>query len=213
MKHLSFWFDPISPYAYLAFERLPQVLEGLSYSVDYRPVLFAGLLKQHAHKGPAEIEPKRAWTYRDVAWRAHTQGTPLDLPAAHPFNPLPLLRLALACARPGGTPNRRVVEVLFHHVWRGGLDAACPERLAVLRQTLTPQRDPDGPEVKAELRAAGDAALAQGVFGVPTVVLDGRAFWGDDALPMLRAALRGDPWFAGPAWDQAAQSRPRVSRA
>jgi 2-hydroxychromene-2-carboxylate isomerase len=181
--------------------------------VDYRPVLFAGLLKQHEHKGPAEIEPKRAWTYRDVAWRAHTQGTPLDLPAAHPFNPLPLLRLALACAGPGGTPNRRVVEALFHHVWRGGLDAACPERLAVLRAALAPERDPDGPEVKAELRAAGDAALAKGVFGVPTVVLDGRAFWGDDALPMLKAALQGDSWFAGPAWDQAAQPRPRVSRA
>jgi phytoene dehydrogenase-like protein len=67
--------------------------------------------------------------------------------------------------------------------------------------------------VKAELRAAGDAALAQGVFGVPTVVLEGRAFWGDDALPMLRAAMQGDPWFAGPTWDQAAQPRPAVSRA
>ena len=213
MKHLSFWFDPISPYAYLAFVRLPQVLEGLSYSVDYRPVLFAGLLRQFDHKGPAEIEPKRAWTYRDVAWRAHQQGTPLDLPAAHPFNPLPLLRLALACAQPGGAPNRRVVEALFHHVWRGGLDAACPERLTALRAALAPERDPDGPEVKAELRTAGDAALALWVFGVPTVVLDGRAFWGDDALPMLRAAMQGDPWFAGPTWNQAAQPRPAVSRA
>ena len=64
LKSLAFWFDPISPYAWLAFDRLPQVLEGLSYRVDYRPVLFAGLLQHHAHKGPAEIGPKRAWTYR-----------------------------------------------------------------------------------------------------------------------------------------------------
>ncbi|MEI6025792.1 MAG: DsbA family protein [Betaproteobacteria bacterium] len=212
MKHLSFWFDPISPYAYLAFERLPQVLEGVSYSVGYRPVLFAGLLKQFDHKGPAEIEPKRAWTYRDVAWRAHTQGTRLDLPVAHPFNPLPLLRLALACARPGGTPNRRVVEALFHHVWQGGQDAASPDRLAALRQALAPERDPDGAEVKAELRAGGETALAQGVFGVPTMVCEGRLFWGDDALPMLRAALQGDPWFEGPGWAQADQPRPQVSR-
>lgn len=212
MKHLSFWFDPISPYAYLAFERLPQVLEGVSYSVDYRPVLFAGLLQHFDHKGPAEIGPKRAWTYRDVAWRAQVQGLPLDMPVAHPFNPLPLLRLSLACARPGGTPNRRVVEALFHHVWRGGQDAASPERLARLRETLAPERDPDSAEVKAELRAAGHEALAQGVFGVPTVVCEGRAFWGDDALPMLRAALLGDPWFAGPAWEQAGQPRAGVTR-
>ena len=212
MKQLSFWFDPISPYAYLAFERLPQVLEGVSHSVDYRPVLFAGLLQHFDHKGPAEIGPKRAWTYRDVAWRAQVHGLPLDMPATHPFNPLPLLRLALACARPGGTPNRRVVEALFRHVWRGGEDAACPERLARLRETLAPQRDPEGADVKAELRAAGLHALSQGVFGVPTVVCEGRAFWGDDALPMLKAYLLGDPWFAGPAWDAASQPRPGVTR-
>jgi hypothetical protein len=97
-------------------------------------------------------------------------------------------------------------------VWRVGQDASCPDRLAALRQTLAPQRDPDGPEVKADLRAAGEAAVAQGVFGVPTVVLDGRAFWGDDALPMLRAAMRGDPWFDGPAWAQAGQPHPGVKR-
>ena len=44
MKHLDFWFDPISPFAYLAFERLPQALEGLSYEVAYRPILFAAFL-------------------------------------------------------------------------------------------------------------------------------------------------------------------------
>lgn len=209
---LTFWFDPISPYAWLAFDRLPQVLEGLSYRVDYRPVLFAGLLQHHAHKGPAEIGPKRAWTYRDVAWRAHRQGTPLDLPAVHPFNPLPLLRLALACAPKGGLPNRRVVEALMRHVWVGGADAADPDRLAALHTALAPQRDPACDDVKAELRAAGQAALAQGVFGVPTVVCDGRAFWGDDALPMLRAAMAGDPWFEGPAWAQAERPRPSVLR-
>jgi len=80
MKQLSFWFDPISPYAWLAFDRLPQALEGVSHVVSYRPVLFASLLKAHAHKGPAEIAPKRAWTYRQVAWLAHAQGTPLQLP-------------------------------------------------------------------------------------------------------------------------------------
>ena len=213
MKHLTFWFDPISPYAWLAFDRLPQVLQGLSYSVDYRPVLFAGLLQHHAHKGPAEIEPKRAWTYRDVAWRAHQQGTPLDLPAVHPFNPLPLLRLALACAPAGGTPNRRVVEALMRHVWVGGADAADLARLAALQAELSPRRDPSGADVKAELRAAGEAALAQQVFGVPTVVCDGRAFWGDDALPMLRAAMAGDPWFDGPHWETAAAPRPAQRRA
>jgi 2-hydroxychromene-2-carboxylate isomerase len=212
MKHLDFWFDPISPYAYLAFERLPQALEGLSFSVAYRPVLFAGLLARWGQKGPAEIEPKRIWTYRDVAWRAQAQGTRLELPAQHPFNPLALLRLCLACVAPGGAPNRRDVEVVFRHVWHGGHDANEPARLEALRQTLAPVRDQAGVDVKTELRTLTESAAAQGIFGVPTIVCEGRHFWGADALPMLAAYLRGDRWFAGSAWDAAAVPRGGVQR-
>jgi 2-hydroxychromene-2-carboxylate isomerase len=208
MKAITFHFDPISPFAYLAFERLPQVLEGCSYVVHYKPLLFAALLKQHAHKGPAEIEPKRQWTFRHIAWLAHQHDIPLQTPAVHPFNPLPLLRLAVACG-----PNRRVVEALFHHVWRGGgADPADPQRLATLTATLAPTRSADGDDVKQELRAATDAAIAAGVFGVPTFELEGRLFWGLDALPMLRDALQGGAWFEGPAWGEAAQPRPGVTR-
>ena len=207
MKAITFWFDPVSPFAYLAFERLPQALEGCSHAVTYRPLLFAGLLAHWGQKGPAEVEPKRAWTFRHVAWLAHQHGIRLDTPAVHPFNPLPLLRLALACG-----PNRRVVEAVMRHAWVGGGDAADPTSVAALTQSLAPARDPASAEVKNELRAATDEAIARGVFGVPTFELDGRLFWGVDALPMLRAALRGDAWFAGPAWDAAAQPRPGVVR-
>jgi 2-hydroxychromene-2-carboxylate isomerase len=207
MKAITFWFDPVSPFAYLAFEHLPEALEGCSYAVTYRPVLFAGMLAHWGQKGPAEIEPKRAWTFRHVAWWAHERGIAIDTPSVHPFNPLLLLRLMTACG-----PNRRVVEAVMRHVWIGGDDAADAARVAALAQGLAPARDPASAEVKGELRAATDEAIARGVFGVPTFELDGRLFWGVDALPMLRAALLGDPWFAGPAWDAVAQPRPGVIR-
>ena len=207
MKRITFWFDPVSPFAYLAFEHLPQALEGCNYAVDYRPVLFAGLLAHWGQLGPAEIEPKRAWTYRQVAWQAHQLGATLDMPASHPFNPLPMLRLALACG-----PNRRVVEAVMRHVWVGGAEATDAARLAALVARLAPPRDPASAEVKAELRAATDEAITRGVFGVPTFELDGRLFWGLDAVPMLRAALLGQAWFDGPAWDEAARPRPGVVR-
>jgi 2-hydroxychromene-2-carboxylate isomerase len=207
MKRLVFHFDLISPYAYLAFEQLPQALEGCSYVVDYKPLVFAGLLKHWQHKGPAEIEPKRAWTFRQISWLAAQHGIPIDTPAVHPFNPVPLLRLVVACG-----PNRRVVEAAFRHVWRGGADAGDPQRLAALTAELAPARDPAGDDVKAELRQLSDAAVAAGLFGVPTIELDGRLFWGFDALPMVRDALLGGAWSEGPAWDAEGASRPGLRR-
>ena len=207
MKRIVFHFDVVSPYAYLAFERLPQVLAGCSYEVAYRPVLFAGLLQHWGQKGPAEIEPKRAWTFRQVHWLAQQHGIMLDTPALHPFNPLPLLRLALACG-----PNRRIVEAVFRHAWVGGHDPNDAQRLAELTARLAPLRDPAGADVKTELRRLTDEAVAGGLFGVPSFVLDGRLFWGLDALPMLRDALLCGAWFGGPAWDREGAPRPGVRR-
>jgi 2-hydroxychromene-2-carboxylate isomerase len=204
MKHITCHLDFISPYAYLAFEHLPRALQGLSYEVEYRPVLFAALLKQHGQLGPAEIAPKRDWTYRQALWQAHRHGIEMQMPAVHPFNPLALLRLAVACGH-GGAANRYVCETIFRHVWRGGADAADTKRLEELIAVLKPARDVAGDDVKGELKANTEAAIARGVFGVPTFAVDDKLFWGFDALPMLRGWLEGDPWFTSGAWEAAQQ--------
>jgi 2-hydroxychromene-2-carboxylate isomerase len=95
----------------------------------------------------------------------------------------------------------------MRHVWHGGDDALDPARLAALAAEVAPARDPSSDAVKAELRALGDEAVARGLFGVPTFELDGRLYWGFDALPMLKAALEGDAWFDGPAWEAADSAR------
>jgi len=212
MKQLAVWFDPISPFAYLAFEQLPQALEGLSIDVSYRPILFAGLLKHWGQKGPAEIEPKRAWTFRQVHWLAHRHGIAIDTPLQHPFNPLALLRLLVACAPEGGTPNRRACEAVLRHIWRGGADANDAARLAALTQELAPAADPNDARVKQALKDATAEALARGIFGVPTVEVDGRLFWGMDALTMVADHLRGDPWFKTGAWEREGAARAAIRR-
>jgi 2-hydroxychromene-2-carboxylate isomerase len=174
-------------------------------------VLFAAFLKQHGQLGPAEIPPKRDWTYRQVLWNAHANGIPMQLPAAHPFNPLALLRLALACGE-NGLVNRYVAETMLRHVWREGGDPVDPARLAALKQALQPGRDPAGDAVKGELKANTDDAIARGLFGVPTFAIDDKLFWGFDALPMVRAYLEGDAWFASGTWEAAAQLPAAVGR-
>ena len=99
MKTITCYLDFISPYAYLAFEALPQSLMGVSHRMVYKPVLFGAVLKHHGQLGPAEIAGKREWTYRHASWLGHAQGCGLQMPAQHPFNPLPLLRMARCTSR------------------------------------------------------------------------------------------------------------------
>jgi len=210
LKHIIFYLDFISPYAYLAFERLPQALEGLSYSVSYRPVLLGALLKHHGQLGPAEIPAKRLWTYRQVLWLGRSLGIPIEMPATHPYNPLPHLRLALSTTHDGDI-SRHVAEKILHAVWRGGGEPGDPAAMAALEAALAPVRDGKGEAARAQLRANTDEAIALGIFGVPSFAAEGELIWGLDGLPMLRALLEGDNWFRGNAWKGVAD-RPGLTR-
>ena len=193
MQAFTFHLDFVSPYAFLACEQLPLALEGVSYAADYRPLLLGAVFRQHGHAGPRGIAPKYDWVLRQSAWLAKAHGIGFAMPAQHPFDPLPLLRLALACSHDGSI-SRHVAGRIFRHVWQGdGADANDPGRLAVLTAALSPALDPAGPEVKALLRANTAAALEKGVFGVPTFVVGSDVLWGFDALPMLKERLLQNP--------------------
>lgn len=186
MREIDWYFDPISPYAWLALPQL-EALRPLA-RIRMRPVLFAGLLAHWDNVGPAEIPPKRAWTYRFCAWQARQKGIPFRSPATHPFNPLPWLRLA---AKLDG--DETAVRRIFEAIWTTGEDAGDPRRAHGLARELGVDPDSLGdPELKEKLRAETDAAIARGVFGVPTLVVDDELFWGVDAIDFAEAFLR-DP--------------------
>ncbi|MCC6708800.1 MAG: 2-hydroxychromene-2-carboxylate isomerase [Gammaproteobacteria bacterium] len=194
-RHADWYFDFISPYAYLQFKhfhKLPADLE-----VTLKPVLFAGLLGHWEHKGPAEIPAKRVQTYRYSHWLAKKLGVPFKTPPAHPFNPLKILRLA--CALDG---DHAVVEAVFNFVWGTGGDvnddaalAKLAARFGVTDLAAVIGRD----EVKESLRANTEAAIARGVYGVPTFAVDEELFWGFDTTDMLL------DYLANPAMMQSAE--------
>lgn len=205
MHSITMYLDFVSPYAWLAFQQLPQTLEGLSYRVQYRPVLLGALLQENGNPGPAGIPAKRVWTYRHVQWLGQHMGVPVQMPAAHPFNPLPLLRLALQTSSDGSI-NRYVSECIFRHVWEGGGDAVDPARLNALQTALQEQIHSEADtaeQAKQWLRTNTQAAGAQGVFGVPAFEVQGEIFWGVDSLPMLRDYLNQHPWFQTEGWENA----------
>ncbi len=180
MPRTAHWyFDYISPFAYLQFQRLDELapLEPV-----LTPVLFAGLLKHHGQLGPAEIPEKRAFTYRFATWSARRARVPFRFPPAHPFNPLAPLRLTIAA---GSTKD--AVRSVFHCIWGEGKDpvadwgALCHS--VGLSEPEANRRVADA-EVKDTLRRNTEQAIADGAFGVPTLIVDGTCFWGVDATDM-----------------------------
>ena len=180
MRKAIWYFDFISPFAYICLHRLKELPADLQ--IEYRPVLFAGILNHWGQKGPAELPTKRRYTYRWSHWWANHLGIPLRFPAAHPFNPLHHLRLAIAC---GSTPA--AIGAIFDEVWTTGADASDPARFAALSRKLGVAEISQ--EAKDSLRKNTDEALQHGVFGVPTFEVDGELFWGADSMEFLKDFL------------------------
>ncbi len=184
---LDWYFDFISPFAYLQWRRLRR--DHPEVALNPKPLLFAAILNHVGQLGPAEIPQKRRHTYRIVLWQARAAGIPLHFPPAHPFNPLPALRLCLAA------PDRmQAIDAIFAHIWEHGRLADSVEALADVAASLGID-DPAAiarDEVKRELLANGEEAMALGVFGVPTLRVRDELFWGNDATELALAFAR-DP--------------------
>ena len=200
MKQATWYFDFISPYSYFGL----YTLKGLPASVEValQPVLFAGLLKVWGQKGPAEIPTKRQWTYRACVWWAQRNRIPFQLPAAHPFNPLPLLRLAIVA-----DCDPDAVSRIFRFVWRDGRIGDLPIEWAELVAELG-LADAEAriatPDVKDALRRNTDEAIARGVFGVPTLAIGEELFWGADATEMAADFIAHGCSFPDPEMDRVA---------
>jgi 2-hydroxychromene-2-carboxylate isomerase len=192
---MRFYFDFISPYAYLGWRRIHGVAQRHGLAVEPVPVLFAAMLDAWGHKGPAEIPPKRIYTWKHVVRLAHDAGVPIRPPPAHPFNPLLALRVA-SLPLPDAD-RRRVIDLLYTRAWARGEGVTDPDALVgALDGIGLPGRDllrrANDPETKAKLKEQTAEALALGVFGVPSVEVRGEVFWGQDSFGHLDRFLAGD---------------------
>jgi 2-hydroxychromene-2-carboxylate isomerase len=180
---LRWYFDVISPFAYLQWPKVKALAHRRE--IILVPILFAAVLAARGQKGPAEIPGKREFTYRHVLWQAREAGVPLQFPPAHPFNPVAALRLCIA-----GGCTVAVVDAVFDWIWTQGQAGDGTEALRPLLRRLGIDAEVlADPAVKQALRANTDAALAAGVFGVPTLQVGDALFWGNDAHGFALAVL------------------------
>ena len=196
----TWYFDFISPFSYLQFGRVLGWRERID--VTPLPILLGAVLQHIGQIGPAEIEGKREFTYRFVQWQAQRDNIPLRFPPAHPFNPMVALRLAIASGTTWGA-----IGTIFDHLWRDGLgaDVAALAPVALELGVADVAAATDNAAVKAQLRANTEAAIAAGVYGVPTLEVGDEMFWGNDATPMIEDWLAHPELFSGPEYRRIAQ--------
>ncbi len=187
---LTWFFDPISPFAYLALPDIERL--GRAHAITYRPIVFAAVLAHWGQLGPAEIPPKRVHTYRHCQFLAEQSGVRFRFPPAHPFRSLEALRLLAAL---DAAPE--AARIVMDFVWAEGRDPYEERDALAARLTAEPYEAlVERTGAKDRLRAWTNQAIAAGVFGVPTLAVGDDPspdlFWGADAIPMAQARL-ADP--------------------
>jgi 2-hydroxychromene-2-carboxylate isomerase len=193
MAHtLDVYFDFSSPFAYLGCAQIDALAKRTGATVTWKPMLLGGVFRSI---GQVDVplstwsEAKRQYTFKDMlCWAVHW-GTPFNWPSRFPMNSIKALRCYLALPEARRPAFR---EATFRAYWAEDRDISDE---AVLRELIGEGADEviartGSPEIKAALKDATDGAVAAGVFGAPTFVVDGgELFWGQDRLPLVEAAL------------------------
>jgi 2-hydroxychromene-2-carboxylate isomerase len=190
---VTFYFDPVSPYSWLASKALGRI-EAAGAQLVVQPVLFAALLNAHGTTGPAEVPAKRAYIFRDVMREAARAGLAFKGPPGHPFNPLQALRMCLALTRQD--ERRHFALAVMGACWEQGEDVSDTAVLLKIAAACglsgsAVQAAAQQPAIKMQLAGDTERAIADGVFGVPTFRYEGEPFWGADRIDALLARLQG----------------------
>jgi 2-hydroxychromene-2-carboxylate isomerase len=193
-----FYFDIVSPFAYF-YVKLRHRLEP-RLQIEPVPVLLGGLLRGAHNQGPGEIPTKRAYTYQACVWQAAKFGIPFRFPEHHPFITVAAQRLLVQ-----EQADWAMVERAFEFVWVLGKDPNLhwSDFCTYLHLDPTTPR-PDNAETKAGLITNTQEALDRGAFGVPTLALGERIFWGVDTIDWVIDYLNQPEMFDQAAYRAAA---------
>lgn len=191
MKKIDFYFDFLSPYSYLAWT---WVREG-KYDFNFYPISMASIIASYETKGPAQIEPKRNYLFREILRRTAIEKIPFTTPKELPFNSLYALRLSLRSV--SQHQQKEIIDTIYRAGWEHGLDIGSDDVLKEVLKTANLYSNDliermEDRAARAELKANNAKALSFGVFGVPTFLVDNELFWGHDSIKHLELYLKNE---------------------
>lgn len=191
-KNVEFFFDFGSPTSYLAWTQLPQIAATAATQIAWRPMLLGGVFKASGNQSPVAIPAKGRYMLHDLARFAQRYDVPLAFNPYFPINTLHLMRGAVGYL--GSVAFQPYVKAIFEAIWVQQKNLGNAEVVAeVLRAAgLNPaefEQLVSAETVKQRLKDNTEEAIRRGVFGAPTVFVDGEMFFGQDRLDFVAEAL------------------------
>lgn len=196
-KQVEFFYDFTSPTAYLAWRRLPGVLERTGASVKYRPMFLGGVMQTTGNRPPGTLPQKAKWMAEDLQRWAKKYNTPYKL---NPHFPMMTLMVQRAAQEWVERPDfQTYMKAIFEAAWQDQKNIGDKAALAEIVTAAGFKADDffaaaENPANKEKLKATTDEAVARGVFGAPTFFVqtpDGEEMhFGQDRLDFVEDALK-----------------------
>jgi 2-hydroxychromene-2-carboxylate isomerase len=194
-RTLEFYFDYGSPYSYLADTQVEAIARRAGAALERKPMLLGGVFKATGNASPMTVELKSKWSAFDMPMWARHYGVPFNRNPYFPVNTLALMRGASAAQLDGSF--ERYHPAMFKAMWIDGRNLNDIKEVAAvlisagLDAQKFGQRIQDQ-DVKDRLKETTEGAVARGVFGAPTMFVEDKMFFGNDRLPFVELALKGE---------------------
>jgi 2-hydroxychromene-2-carboxylate isomerase len=196
MTQIDYFFATISPFVYLAGNRLSEIAAKHGATLRYVPINAPALFPRTGGLVLAERhESRKAYRLQELRRWSKRLGMKLDLaPSFFPVNPAPSSYAVITAAKLGGGDLAGLVQAFPRAVWAEGRNIADEEVVQeiVAKYGFDPKAIDRGMFTAAETYTDNlEEAVTRGVFGVPSYLVGDELFWGQDRLEDLDLFLGG----------------------
>lgn len=189
MATLEFYYDIVSPNAYLAYKALPALQQRTGVTIEAKPCLLGGVFKATNNQSPmqafAQVRNKMDYEMLEIKRFVQKHQLPFKMNPNFPLNSLYMMRGAVVAHKLGY--QEAYMQAMFVAMWEDGRKLG---DLAEIEKVLIENKldydailaDIAAEETKQQLIANTDKLVERGGFGLPTFFVGNEMWFGKERL-------------------------------